>query len=403
MQKILFIHYSRYQKERWGRTFPLAKAAAKCGYDVTLLTSNPQKGISYTKSIQDKVKIISYKDIIPQFLLLKGFGLCSFFARIIHVLFHKYDYVYIDCGECPNAGWPGKIAQWKGAILLSEWGDLLGKGGFYDKKSRFFKFFYGWYYLWAEIYFRKTANYTIVLSSFMKEHALKMGVNDKQIITVPGGAITDVISYGYKSKKLLNINEHIITLGYIGIDDGEIKDLEPIINVLNKEPFKNRFKLVTFGKKLSKETLDLYNLNDIIIECGWINFYNNYNMVQCIDIFVLIKSKNTQRSAMGWPNKLGDYMAIGRPVLLNLYGDITEFVSLHPKGFITLDLNENNIEEQFSNILNNKFSFTQMGKINRDIAETEISWDARVKKMMSDIHHKNEFSFKTKNFETNKP
>lgn len=388
MQKILFIHYSGYLKERWGRTFPLAKAAAKCGYDVTLLTSNPKKGITYTKSIQDKVKIILYKDIVPSYLLFnKGYGFFSFFARIIHVLFHRYDYVYIDCGECPNAGWPGKIAQWKGATLLSEWGDLLGKGGYYDKKPKLFKFCYGWYYLWAEIYFRKTANYTIVLSSFMKEHALKMGVNENQIITVPGGALSNIIKYGYTPKNILSIPPNIITLGYIGIDEAEIKDLLPLINTLKKEHFINKFKLIVFGNKLKTQTILKYGLTNIIVEGGWLNYYHDYKKAQCVDIFVLMKSNNIMRNSMGWPNKLGDYMAFGRPIIITLYGDVKAFVEKNSYGFITTSSTEKNIEQILHNILQNKYNLKEMGRINRKIAEEEISWENRFKKLMKQVNN----------------
>lgn len=388
MRKILFIHYSGYQKERWGRTFPLAKAAVKCGYRVTLLTTAPKKGFSYTKYMQDGVKIISYKDVMPSYLLYnKGFGFLSFFARIIHVLFHKYDYVYIDCGECPNAGWPGKIAQLKGAILLSEWGDLLGKGGYYDKKPKVFKLIYGNYYLWAEVYFRKSANYVITLSSFMKSHAQSKGIPEDKIIIVPGGAISDIIKYNYTSKSILSIASEIITLGYIGINDSEIQDLLPLINTLKKERFINHFKLVVFGKKLTEQTIKKFGLSDIIVEGGWLNYYNDYQKAQCIDIFVLMKSTNITRNSMGWPNKLGDYMAFGRPVLITLYGDVKMFVEKNPNGFITIKPEENDIERTLSAILNKQYNLHAMGLINRNLAEEQISWESRFRQLMKQINH----------------
>ena len=387
MKKILFIHYNFYHKDRWGRTFPLAKAASQCGLDVTLLTNSKKKGISVHSIEEDGVKILIYKDILPNLMIHKGFALTSLFLRIWHVLRHHYDYVYIDCGEGINTGWPGKIAQWKGSILISEWGDLLGKGGYYDHKPRIYKILYGWYFLWAELYFRKSANYTIVLSSMMKEHAIKRGIDEKRIKIVPGGASVDLVNNDYKSKKLLGLSDNIITLGYIGINKGELLDLMPLIEVIRKNKnFKNRFKIITFGKTLSIDILEKYQLNEIIINCGWLNFYEDYSLAQCVDIYILMKSTYIKRNSMGWPNKLGDYMALGRPVLLNLYGDIANFVSQHPNGFITIKLSEHDIEEQLQNILNNKFNLKNMGVSNRKVAENEISWKCRMEKLLSEIN-----------------
>lgn len=383
--KILFVHYSIYQKERWGRIYPLAKAAAKCGLEVTLLTTDIQKGFSYSVKHEDGVNIIIYKDIISHKLLKRGFALFSLLSRVIHVLFNRYDFVYIDCGEAPNTGWIGKIAQWKGAVLLSEWGDLLGKGGFYDTKPKLFKILYGWYYLWAELYFRKSADFIIVLSSAMRDHAIKRGVFPEKIKLVPGGSISDLVAYGYKNKNLLGLSEDVITFGYIGIDDGEIKDLKPLIKVLKKDKYRDKIKLVTFGNKLSDKTIEYYQLEDLIVNCGWINFYKDYSLLQCVDVYILMKSVDINRSGMGWPNKLGDYMAIGRPVLLNLYGDIEIFVNQHPAGFIPVELSLNNIENRIDEIVKGTYNLREMGYCNRKIAENEISWEARVEKLLSEI------------------
>lgn len=387
MEKILFVHYNIFKKRRWGRTFPLAKGAKQCGLDVTLLTINQKKGIGSSTQMLDGVKVIQHKDILPTIFINKGFGIFSILCRIFHVLTHRYEYVYIDCGEGINTGWIGKIAQWRGSVLISEWGDLLGKGGYYDNKPLYFKILYGWYYLWSERYFRKSADYTVVLSSMMKEHALKCGIEQEKIKIIGGGAITDVITYDYKPKKLIGVSEDTIVLGYIGIDTGELKDLIPLLNALKRDEFRNKFKLLTFGETLSHEIIERYELNDILINAGWIDFYNDYSLAQCADIFVLMKSQNIGLSSMGWPNKLGDYMAIGRPVLLNLYGDVESFSKEYPKGFITVQLSEDSICDQLRKIQNNMYDLKMMGLANREVAEKVISWKSRMNTLLMQIRH----------------
>ena len=196
MRKILIVHYSINNQERWGRTFPLAKSLAKFGLRVTLLTTanKNQKCLFYRIDKADGVKIVSFKDILPDKLLGKGIGFLSFISRIIHSISHKYDYVYSDCGETPNAGWPCKINQWLfKAKYISEWGDLIGQGGYFDYKPKWFRILFGTYYLWADLYFRHSADIVIVLSTFMKEYAITRGIKNESIVIVPGGAMCDVI------------------------------------------------------------------------------------------------------------------------------------------------------------------------------------------------------------------
>ena len=46
---------------------------------------------------------------------------------------------------------------------------------------------------------------------------------------------------------------------------------------------------------------------------------NEYEKLQCVDVFFLFKEE-TLRSKAGWPNCIGDYLDCGRPVLLNPVG-----------------------------------------------------------------------------------
>lgn len=385
MKKILFIHYGVFEKDRWGRTFPLAKAASKCGLETTLLTTDSKRGFFPRTVKKDGVRIVIFPDILPLSLLRRGYGFISFLLRLLHVVRYRYDYTYIDCGETPNAGWPGKVSQMRGAILMSEWGDLLGRGGYYDHKSRLFKFFYGRYYLWADLYFRKSANYVIVLSSMMKHYALDRGCKDRQIKFLPGGAIPDVISYNYSTKKILGLSEDIITLGFIGINSSELIDIMPIIDVLKKPRFCNKFRMIVFGDYLPQELIRKYSLEEVLISCGWVNYYQDYSKLQAIDIFTLMKSDDVDRSSMGWPNKLGDYLSIGRPIIISPYGDIISFVQQYPDGFVVTDGTPESIEEELIKIDLGEYNLKDMGRVNRDVAEDKISWEVRMRSFLDEI------------------
>lgn len=382
MKKILFTHFSLKNGERWGRTFYIAKGLQNLGYEVVLLTTDYNHSIfKMNTEIIDGVKVYSFSDIIPRKICAKGYGVISFVGRIIFSLANKFDYVYSDAGEAPVCGWPCKINQWLyKAKYISEWSDMLGKGGYYDSKPFLFKIMYGKYYLWKVAYFRKTADFVVVLTSFMENYVKSIGINEKKIIIVPGGSMVSEIDY-YPigcNKKIFNIDEDVLTLGYIGVSAKEIEDFLPLIEVIKKHNGKNKIRLLLFGYRIPDSIIISLEIQDIIVQCGWIDFSKESINLSAVDIFILFKPETVISNA-GWPNKLGDYMAVGRPVIVTPYGDISDFIKKYSEGFIAINRDDQEIEQLLSNILEGKINLQKMGEINREIAINTISWNARSK------------------------
>ena len=384
-KKLLIVTTFDYEGTRWGRNFPLARAFVRNGFDVTMLVTERRRSLRpYVVRECEGVKVVCFNAILP-FRIRKlpvGIFTTSFIVRIIYALFHKFDYVYSDCGETPCSGWPCLLNKklYK-SIYLSEYGDLLGKGGYYDLKSKFYKIFFGSYFLWAVNYFRTSADYVIVLSNVMAQYVKdEMGIEDKRVILLPGGSLPDKIRYVEPD----DLSGRPLYLTYIGVDDYEIRGILPVLNVIRNK-YLGKIKVRLYGKKLSDNIIDQYSLNDIIIECGWVDVIKGQDDIRRTDIFLLMR-ENLLIGAMGWPNKLGDYLSYGRPVMISPYGDLCEFVDEYPNGFIVVDRNdEKEIENVLESALNSLKNLINMGKYCRQIAENVISWDARMKKMMAAI------------------
>ena len=381
-KKVLIVSTFDFEGPRWGRNFPLARAFERNGYDVTMLVTERRKSLKlYTVKECEGVKVICFNAILPFSIrkLPTGLFTLSFWMRLIYAMFHKFDIVYSDCGETPCSGWPCLVNKWiYSSKYLSEYGDLLGKGGYYDMKSKTFKMLFGAYFLWAITYFRKKADYTIVLSKVMGEYVEKeMGIAKEKIVLVPGGSLPEKIEYKLPEKS----TGEPIYLGYIGVDDYEITGILPVLDAIRTK-YSDKFKVRLFGRKLSQATIDKYSLKDIIIECGWVDVIKGQDEVRKCDIFMLMR-ENLLIGAMGWPNKLGDYLSYGRPVMISPYGDLVEFVDKHSDGFIVVDRNNNkDIEEKLAAIVNSNIDLVQKGAYNRIVAEKEISWDARIAKLI---------------------
>lgn len=366
----MYSHLGREGKDGWGRSFYMAKALAKHGHEVTFLTTRQE--ISFFKINKRKYKdvnVMSFPDVIPGKLKSAGFGFISLLLKVFHAIGNKYDLVIADCGHRPS-GLPCVTNRMvHKSIYFTEWWDYFGDDGYYKEKGVLFKLFYGKIETWAEIADKKNADGVVVLSTLMKERALKHGVTNVEII--PGGSLVQEL----KMHKHDSIENKRINFVYLGMSNGEVKELEPFLRAIGRSEFKNKVRFVTYGSFLSKTNLQKYNLSHIIDERGWIDFLESGDELKDSDVFVQIRRDNVISRA-GWPNKLGDYLALGRPIIIFPYGDLEEFVKKHAQGFFTTDYNEEAIVFKIREILNNKLDFENMGIANRKVAES-ISWEKR--------------------------
>ncbi len=369
---ILYCHAGVYSKNGWGRTFYMAKGMAKNGHNVTLLTINPK--ISFFKIrhlVQEGVNVYIFPDFFPKKVKSTGFAIYSTVIKIFFILFKKYNICISDCGH-RFTSMPCKFHRFfHHSIYIAEWWDFFGKGGYLDKKSFLYKILFGYLESYLEISDKKHADYVVVLSSFMRSRAVNVGVAKEKLILVPGGAIVDDVPAYYPELK----EKDKIVFGYIGINDGELGLLSPFLQAIKQFP--NRFKFVVYGEKLSNDYLTNNGLSGIIEERGWINYSKDTSSLADIDIFVQLLDDNNISKA-GWPNKLGDYLSFGKPVVFSPYGDLISFTQ-DQKGFFRISYSKESIISFFKSILDiPRVELYDMGKSNRLLAQT-ISWSERAK------------------------
>lgn len=377
--KILFCHFGIKDKSGFGRTFMLAKGITALGHDLIFLTNqNDEFKFPYSVEIRDNVKIISFPDFLPKKILGLGFGGISILLKLLYVTNRKFDIVHSD-NHRPSAALP---CVWNRLLYkskyISEWWDNYGRGGQYDNKHWLFKMFLGWYEIRTEITNHLKADGVIVLSEETRKRAISNKIDDEKITVIHGGANVDYIPY-YESSNSRQADRPEIMFGYIGMSDSEFTDLEPFIKAFSKCSKRMNIIFQTFGKKISVANKNRYGLAKMC-ESGWVDYFTNADALSWVDVFVLIKENNPINRA-GWPNKLGDYLAAGRPVLLNPYGDLCWFSQKHPKGLILTEWNELDIENKINDIYNGKYDLNQMGKYNRRIAENEYSWMSQSSKL----------------------
>lgn len=382
--RVLYSHHGMRGKDGWGRTFYMAQGLADLGHEVTLLTINPQVSFFKTKIFVYKgVKIVELPDFFPAKVKSSGFAIWSTLFGFLYSLFHVFDLTIADCGH-RFTSLPCKLnRKLYNAVYISEWWDFFGKGGYVEKKSKLFKLIFGKLECYNEINDKKNADAVIVLSSFMKQRAGENGIDLNKVFIVPGGSITKDVKASYPSELFTKRSK--INIAYIGIDNREIDILKPFIDALKDNELKNKFKLVLYGSAISPIKWEKLGLSEISEFRGWLDYTKDTSSLNDIDIFLQLLDDNNISKA-GWPNKLGDYLAFGKPVILSPYGDITDFVK-GQKGFFVVNYSKESILKSLKEIETKSYEDLRiMGMENRELAES-ISWKNRVV-IIEDIYNK---------------
>jgi glycosyltransferase involved in cell wall biosynthesis len=374
--KILISHAGVYKKAGWGRIFPLAVGLANNKNSVTIITTNPHFSIIIRRMVINDVNIIIFPEIVPARISGMGFGLLSLILKVLHVLLNKYDIVHSDNGHRPLSGIPCRLhKRIFNSVYVAEWYDWNGKGGQYDSKRKIFKIVLGWYELKYEIRDKEIADGVVVLSEMLRSRAEQLKPKDR-IVKIHGGADVSSIPFLYDNSQLktkFNISNDTLTFGYINAKNNSINEISPLLDAIRKYEIKPKVKILIFGdgSKILETVSD--DLRENIVLFGWIDFVKDFEKLQCVDVFILFK-EDSLVNISGWPNCIGDYLACGRPTLLNPVGEVVDFVNKYPFGFILSSKNVDDVYSKMIYISDNLSLLREKGKAIRNLAEEVVSW-----------------------------
>jgi glycosyltransferase involved in cell wall biosynthesis len=374
--KILFAHCGVFEKRGWGRTYPLAEGLVRLGNDVTIITTNPNYSVLVKSKKINNIRIVIFPDIVPPKITNKGYGFISLILKILYVTFNKFEVVHSDIGHRPQSGMPCRISKkLHKSKYISEWWDWWGVGGEYDLQKKLFKKLLGGYELKYEIKDKQFADGIVVLSDVLYKRALSLKPPEK-IIKLHGGADVTNIPYiddNTSLKEKYGIDKSLVTFGYIDAYNQDFNEIQPMLDSIFQLQLETKVKLLIFGRTRFFENGYSEEYKNLIVDFGWVNFSKDYEKLQCVDVFVLFKVDSLSNRA-GWPNCIGDYLACGRPVLLNPVGEMTEFVNKYPEGFFISSLSTESVSDRVKFIMEHHSLLREKGKINRAVAENEISW-----------------------------
>lgn len=174
-------------------------------------------------------------------------------------------------------------------------------------------------------YLNKLSNKLILFSFYLKDCYLRLGYSESNIIVQPN--LTDFDFWKVQETELKYV------LGYSGapyLKDG-LSDLFRALSLLKKESNIQLSLLIigdaVFGDSLIpllKKECDVLGISENVFFTGLVESWQVKQFLSECKILIITRPSTVQTKA-GFPTKLGEYFATGRPVLATDFGDMKKY------------------------------------------------------------------------------
>ena len=373
------IIFSTYETKEIGgsylRSLSLAQGLTELGHEVTLWTSSKNISLIPKVSLEKKVEVIESIGILPYRFRRGGYDPLDVVFRTLIILFSRCEIIH-SFNHRPAASIPGLIKS----ILFTktkwfvDWADLWGRGGIADRRYGPLNFITANTDHYSEQLIIKIAQYVTPISDDLVKKAKKIRGSAKNIFFLPIGANIDHIQPLSKSKarKKLNmsLSSKILVYLYVGTYDEVL--LARMFLQLNK--IRNDVKLLLLGPEIPNFYHQLKNKPSIVkkvIHPGVVSREMLPWYLAAGDI-MLLPFANKEINLGKFPNKLGDYLAAGRPTLANPTGEVKKILQKEAVGVLAPE-DPKKFAQAADRLLNDEKLSKKLGGNARQLADS-ISW-----------------------------
>jgi hypothetical protein len=386
--RILISNFAVLDREGFSRSFSIARTLAGAGHDVTLLTSQPagaRQSFPFRAEKRGGARILAFPDVVPHRIRKMGLGPLNLVLRLAYAFRNRFDVVQADAGHRPVSGLPCLLNRrlW-GSRYVSEWWEDFGRDAKFREKPWWYRLTLARLDIGACRRDKRTADGVVCLSSRLGRMARDLGVPERNIGTVPGGADVEAIAaVGHTRRRAeFGVPAGALTFCYVGIGETELRqDLPPFVEAFNRLKSEHPLFMITTGGRLSREIREEYGIGNEWRDFGWVDYSRLSAILSCADCCVLVQKDNPANRAR-WPAKIGDYFSAGRRVMANPVGDVAGLMKAHPRCFVPVDWNGASIGSAMASLAGRRGE-NAGGRECRRVAETEMAWKIRVEALVA--------------------
>lgn len=364
--KILIIIHNQTSTGPFIKVFEECEILSRMGHDVTLLCTSPKARFFFKKKMLNKVIIFESPDLLWG-KLRQGIDVWNIVNRLIFIANNNFDIVHgIDCR--PVVIFPALFLKFfKKTKFVLNWWDLFGHGATaLERSGKFYANTAGKIETFFEEYFRKYADFSIVISSYLMHKLIKLGYPRGKIKLLRLGC--DTVLYGPLNKiecrKKLGLCEDLIILCYVGtIFDADKKLLLETLKLLKDYSNKKIITLMVGNHKIEDKICTDLNIK----LTGKKNLKDLYVYLGAADLCLLPMKVNLANIAR-WPSKAADYLNAGRPIVTTKVSDFEELFDNYDLGYIAPEDNAFSLCKTIQFALNDKERWGKIGENCRQFA-----------------------------------
>ncbi len=379
--RITFLTYETKQMSgSFVRSSQLARGLAERGHQIFLLTSAKRRSFLPRYTVENNVHIIESPGVFPFRFRHGGYDPLDFVFRLLYLLLFPTP-VFHSFGHRLSASIPAAIAasvhrvQW-----YVDWADLWGYGGLADRRNGTLGFLTSRVDHWMETWIISHAHVVTVINTELFEKAKSLRAN-MPLCKIGVGADTWQVFPRDKTiaRKELSISKNISLLAFLYASS---YDFDFLIDSFAKIHEKNsNTHLLLIGPKLAeleKEISHYPNIKNALLQTGVVERKNISTYLAAADIF-LLPYRDTSINRGRFPNKLGDYLAAGRPIITNPTGEVAKIFTSYSVGIVADETPTDMAEKALSLLADVKLQ-KHFGK-NAEILAKQRSWQSLAKEL----------------------
>lgn len=372
--KILMLNHNVIWRSTFFRCYHFARYLVRKGHEVSIYTIHPTNRSGIEEIDLQGVRVVQFPDLLWG-IGRSGWDLWDTWKRNSYLKKETYDLVHAFDSR-PVVIHPAMRLKKQGVPLVMDWADWWGRGGVIEERSnKLIKYLFGPIETWYEEHFRILADATTVISSALEERVIKLGVAATGITKITGGA--DVENFQPKDKlacrKKLGIAKEARVLGFMGFVHYDLDlALRAFAQIYKQD---QTAKLILVGKPspMTKLIARKEGCENGILEYGILPYEQISEHMGAADVF-LLPFANKQANIGRWPNKVGDYMAMGRPIVSSPVGEMVHLFKSEAIGQLA-DAQPQAFADAAWHLMDDQALCAKIGQQAREAAEKRYSWE----------------------------
>lgn len=379
--RLLYLNHNVVWRSTFYRCYHFGRQLVRRGHEVTLVTIAPERTHGIASYGLDGVRVVEMPD------LLRGMGRSGWdpwdtLNRLWWLRAGAFDLVHaFDCR--PVVILPALYLQRQhGLPLVIDWADWWGRGGVIEeRRNPWLKPLFGGIETWWEEAFRRQADRTTVISTALGERAAHLGVPRATIHHIVSGADIESIRPLDRDQARaalgLPLDGKLVT--FVGAVHYDLDLVLRAFRELAQDVPDVRLVLVGPKSPLAAELIPEDSLRARVLEVGPRPFGELPRWLGAADVLLLPfadKIANVGR----WPNKVGDYMAAGRPTVSNPTGEMRPLFERERIGLLAPP-GPGPFAQAVRHLLDDPSLAAELGANARRAAEQRYAWSVLVEQM----------------------